>query len=327
MFSANNHAHRTFHCMLLLVLISVLAPMVYAQQDKRPDRAKLFDKREVMIPVRDGVKLHTEIYTPKDAKEPLPMLLDRTPYGISAPDKGISYQLFRYSDMFADGYIFVFQDIRGRYGSEGKFEMLHTAPDPGDPKGVTESTDTYDTIEWLVKNVAHNNSRVSMDGISYPGYLGTIGMGNPHPALKAVSEQACMADTWLGDDFFHNGAFRLSYAFEYSPLLETSTENYSFPFDRFDVYDFYLRLGPLANANAKYFHNKIPSWNEFVAHPNYDEFWKRHAVAYGLKEPTVPNLNVAGWWDQEDFYGPVATYERLEKSDKKNLNFLVAGPL
>jgi len=167
---------------------------------------------------------------------------------------------------------------------------------------------------------------VGLDGISYDGFLVTMGMVNPHPALKAASEQACMADTWLGDDFFHNGAFRLSYAFEYSPLLETSTENYSFPFDRFDVYDFYLRLGPLANANAKYFHNKIPSWNEFVAHPNYDEFWKRHAVAYGLKEPTVPNLNVAGWWDQEDFYGPVATYERLEKSDKKNLNFLVAGP-
>jgi putative CocE/NonD family hydrolase len=135
-----------------------------------------------------------------------------------------------------------------------------------------------------------------------------------------------MADTWLGDDFFHNGAFRLSYAFEYAPMLETSTENYSFPFDSFDVYDFYLRLGPLSNADAKYFHGKIPSWNEFAAHPNYDEFWKRHAVAYGLKEPTVPNLNVAGWWDQEDFYGPVATYERLEKSDKKNLNFLVAGP-
>jgi hypothetical protein len=167
---------------------------------------------------------------------------------------------------------------------------------------------------------------VGLDGTSYDGFLVTMGMIHPHPALKAVSEQACMADTWLGDDFFHNGAFRLSYAFEYAPLLETSAENYSFPFDRFDLYDFFLRLGPLSNANAKYFHRNIPSWNEFAAHPNYDEFWKRHTVAYGLKEPTVPNLNVAGWWDQEDFYGPMATYERLEKLDKKNLNFIVVGP-
>jgi uncharacterized protein len=135
-----------------------------------------------------------------------------------------------------------------------------------------------------------------------------------------------MGDTWLGDDFFHNGAFRLSYAFEYAPLLEKSNENYSFPYDRFDLYQWYLNLGPLSNANAKYFHGQIPSWNDFVAHPSYDEFWKRHAVAYGLKEPTVPNLNVAGWWDQEDFYGPISTYQRLEKVDKKNLNYLVSGP-
>jgi putative CocE/NonD family hydrolase len=287
---------------------------------------KLFDKREVLIPVRDGVKLHTEIYTPKDGKEPLPMLLDRTPYGISAPDQGMSGQLFRYSDMFADGYIFVFQDIRGRYGSEGKFEMLHTAPDPGDAKGVDESTDTYDTIEWLVKNVANNNGRVGMNGISYPGYLVTMGMVNPHPALKAVSEQACMGDTWLGDDFFHNGAFRLTYGFEYTALLESSSENFSFPFDRFDMFEWYLGMGALSNANEKYFHGKIPTWNNFVQHSSYDDFWKRHAVAYTLHEPTVPNLNVAGWWDQEDFFGPMMTYSRLEKSDKKNYNFLVVGP-
>jgi uncharacterized protein len=302
------------------------APAFRASQQTPADLGSLFDKNEAMIAMRDGVKLHTEIYTPKNASEPLPMLMNRTPYGISSPDKGISGMIHRYSDMIPDGYIFVFQDIRGRYGSEGKFVMLHPIHDANDPKGIDESTDTYDTIDWLVKNVPHNNGRVGLDGISYDGYLVTMGMIHPHPALKAASEQACMGDTWLGDDFFHNGAFRLSYAFEYAPLLETSSENYSFKYDSFDVYDFYLRLGPLSNANAKYFHGKIPTWNEFVAHPNYDEFWKRHAVAYGLKEPTVPNLNVAGWWDQEDFYGPVATYERLEKSDKKNLNFLVAGP-
>ena len=326
MLSANNHARQIVYCMLSGVLLGVLVPFAFAQQDKGPDLARLFDKREVMIAVRDGVKLHTEIYTPKDAKEPLPILFERTPYGISAAGKGMSNSLYRYSDMFGDGYIFVFQDIRGRYGSEGKFEMLHTAPDPGDPKGVDESTDTYDTIDWLIKNVANNNGRVGMNGISYPGYLVTMGMVNPHPALKAVSEQACMGDTWLGDDFFHNGAFRLAYGFEYTALLESSSENFSFPFDRFDMFEWYLGLGALSNANEKYFHGKIPTWNNFVEHSSYDDFWKRRAVAYTLHEPTVPNLNVAGWWDQEDFFGPMMTYARLEKSDKKNYNFLVVGP-
>jgi uncharacterized protein len=290
------------------------------------DYSTNFDKTEVMIRARDGVRLHTEIYTPKNAIEPLPILFERTPYGISGTDGAYSPMLSRYDAMMPDGYIFVFQDIRGRYGSEGKFVMLRPIHDPADPKGVDESTDTYDTIDWLIKNVPHNNGRVGLDGISYDGFLVTMGMIHPHPALKGVSEQACMGDTFLGDDFFHNGAFRLSYAFEYAPLLETSNENYSFPFDRFDTYEWYLRLGALSNANAKYFHGSIPTWNDFIAHPNYDDFWKRHAVAYGLPEPTVPNLNVAGWWDQEDFYGPTSTYERLEKSDRKNLNYLVAGP-
>jgi len=307
----------------LVLVCSLAGTGAMAWQERRPDLEKLFDKREVMIPVRDGIKLHTEIYTPKHAKAPLPFLFERTPYGISAPDKGMSGHLLRYSEMFSDGYIFVFQDIRGRYGSEGQFEMLHTAPDA---KGVDESSDAYDTIEWLLKNVPNNNGRVGMNGISYPGYLVTMGMVNPHPALKAVSEQACMGDTWLGDDYFHNGAFRLSYGFEYTALLESSNQNFSFPFDRFDLFDWYLRLGPLANANEEYFHGKIPTWNNFVAHSSYDDFWKRHAVAYTLHEPTVPNLNVAGWWDQEDFFGPIMTYGRLEATDTKNYNFLVVGP-
>lgn len=312
-------------CPLAAALLA-LPFFLMARTPQRPDYNTLFKKTEVMIPMRDGVKLHTEIYAPKNTSEPLPILFERTPYGISSPDKGISGMLHRYSDMIPDGYIFVFQDIRGRYGSEGKFVMLHPIHDASDPKSVDEATDTYDTIDWLVKNVPDNNGRVGMDGISYDGYLVAMGMVNPHPALKAASEQACMGDTWLGDDFFHNGAFRLSYGFEYTALLETSAENFSFAFDRFDVFDFYLRLGALSNANEKYFHRKIPTWNDFVAHASYDDFWKRHAVAYGLKEATVPNLNVAGWWDQEDFYGPMATYARLEKSDSKHLNYLVAGP-
>jgi putative CocE/NonD family hydrolase len=319
---------RTYIRVLLIPLCAALLPVpaFHGAQQLPVDYSNLFDKNEVMIPMRDGVKLHTEIYTPKNVGEPLPILMNRTPYGIASPDKGISRLIDRYADLVPDGYIFVFQDIRGRYGSEGRFVMLRPVHDASDANGVDESTDTYDTIDWLVKKVAHNNRRVGLDGISYDGFLVTMGMVHPHPALKAASEQACMGDTWLGDDFFHNGAFRLSYAFEYAPLLETSNENYSFPFDRFDLFEWYLGLGALSNANGKYFHGKIPTWNEFIAHPNYDEFWKRHAVAYGLTAPTVPNLNVAGWWDQEDFYGPMATYARLEKSDQKHLNFLVAGP-
>jgi len=321
-------ARKTASAAVFLATVALLFVPFFgaAQQPKGIDFSTYFKKTEAMIPMRDGAKLYTEIYTPANAKEPLPMLMNRTPYGIANQGGGVSGMIYRYADMVPEGYIFVFQDIRGRYNSQGKFVMLHPIHDASDPKGVDESTDTYDTIDWLVKNVPNNNGRVGLDGISYDGFLVTEGMINPHPALKAASEQACMGDTWLGDDFFHNGAFRLSYGFEYTALLETSAENFSFSFDRFDVYDFYLHLGALSNANAKYFHGKLPTWNEFVDHPSYDEFWKHHAVAYGLQEPTVPNLNVAGWWDQEDFYGPMATYARLEKSDSKHLNYLVAGP-
>lgn len=296
------------------------------QPPAKPDLSKIFAKQEVMIPMRDGVKLHTEIYTPRDAKEALPIFMERSPYGISAADKGYSPSLPRYSDMWPDGYVFVLQDIRGRYGSEGKFEMNRQAYSLTDPKAVDESTDTYDTVDWLTRNVPNNNGRVGIAGISYGGFLAAMALLHPHPALKAVSEQACMGDAWIGDDFFHNGAFRLSYGFEYSALMETSKENYSFAFDRFDLFDWFLQLGALSNVNDKYFHGKLPTWNNFVTHPTYDEFWKKHAIATALNQTTVPNLNVAGWWDQEDFYGPMATYANLEKSDSKKLNYLVVGP-
>jgi len=312
----------------VLAALALIAAAAGAQEQKAalPDLPKLFDKREVMIAVRDGVKLHTEIYTPKDAKEPLPIIMMRTPYGISAGGNGYSRMLYANADMFADGYIFVFQDIRGRYGSEGKFEMNRPLHDPKDAKGTDESTDTYDTIDWLVKNLANNNGRVGIWGVSYDGFLAAEAMVNPHPALKAVSEQACMGDAWMGDDFFHNGAFRLSYGFEYAELMEAPKANLSFAFDRFDMFDWFLRLGALSNANERYLHWKIPTWNNFVAHPAYDEFWKIHAIEAGLKDAKVPNLNVAGWWDQEDFYGPMRTYANLEKSDTKHLNYLVVGP-
>jgi putative CocE/NonD family hydrolase len=317
---------RTAIWLTAAVLALALTASTQDEASNKPDPVKLFEKKTALIPMRDGVKLYTEIYTPRAAQQPLPILMNRTPYGVSAGPNSYSNRLYGATDLYADGYILVYQDIRGRYGSGGNFDMNRPLHDPSDPKGVDESTDTYDTIEWLVKNVPKNNGGVGIYGVSYDGFLATMAMVNPHPALKAVSEQACMGDTWMGDDFFHNGAFRMSYGFEYSAGMETSNENYSFQFNSPDLYDWFLQLGPLANANARYFHGKIPTWNNFIAHPAYDEFWKKHAVEYSLKQAQVPNLNVAGWWDQEDFYGPVRTYENLEKADAKHLNYIVIGP-
>ncbi len=309
-----------------LLAILLLDLPTAAQQQERPDYSKLFDKTDVMIAARDGAKLHTEIYAPKNATEPLPIIFERTPYGLSNDEKGYSRILYRYAEMIPEGYIFVFQDIRGRYGSEGKFVMQRPVRDPKKAKAIDEGTDTYDTIDWLVKNVPHNNGRVGLLGISYGGWLTVMGMLDPHPALKGVSEQASPADMFLGDDFHHNGAFRLSYGFEYSTIMETDKTNFSFQFDRFDTYEWYLQLGALSNANKKYIHGTLPTWNDFVAHPNYDSFWKQQAMPFILTRPKVPNLNVAGWWDQEDFYGPMKIYEILEKEDPDHLNYLVAGP-
>ena len=321
---------RSFHFgrkrMYFLSAIPLLGLSAASQQQERAGYLKLFDKKEVMIAARDGVKLHTEIYSPRNAKEKLPFLISRTPYGLSDDEKGYSRILVGFEDMIQDDYIIVLQDIRGRYGSEGKFVMQRPVRNRKDPKDIDEGTDTYDTIDWLVKNVPNNNGRAGLLGISYSGWLTVMGMLEPHPALKAVSEQASPADMFLGDDFHHNGAFRLSYGFEYSTMMETDKTNFSFQFDRFDTYEWYLQLGALSNANRKYIHGTLPTWNDFVAHPNYDEFWKQQAMAYILTRPKVPNLNVAGWWDQEDFYGPMKIYEILEKEDPDHLNYLVAGP-
>ena len=293
-----------------------------------PDLKQLFDRTEEMIPMRDGVRLHTEICVPKNAADSLPFLITRTPYGINDDDQGFSRAFGIYRELIPSGFIFVFQDIRGRFQSEGQFVMQRPPRDRGNPKSIDEGTDTYDTIDWLLKHVRNNNGRAGLLGISYGGWLTVMGLLEPHPALKAASEQASPADMFLGDDFHHNGAFRLSYGFEYAAELETSKTNYMFPFDIADTFEWYLRLGPLSNANRLYFHEKIPTWNDFVAHPNYDEFWQTQAFPRYLKDlkPTVPNLNVAGWWDQEDFYGPVKIYDLMEKNDSGHMNYLVAGP-
>ena len=205
---------------------------------------ELFSFQEVMVPMRDGVRLQTVIVTPKQTSEPLPIMLRRTPYGIPKDAQSFSASTAYDEPLWADGYIFVFQNIRGRFKSEGTFVMQRPPRDKSDPTAIDESTDTYDTIDWLVKNVLNNNGRVGITGTSYAGWLVTQALLEPHPALKAASEQASPDDMFINDDFHHNGAFRLSYGFEYSALLETSKEtNTNFQFDQYDTYSWYLSLG------------------------------------------------------------------------------------
>ena len=307
---------RNFFFLLLFI------PFVAHAQVKPSDYART----EAMIPMRDGVRLYTTIDAPATSTQPLPILLLRTPYGLGAATaEQIATAL---TELSSDGYIIVRQDIRGRFKSEGAFVMLRQPRDPKDKNAIDESTDTYDTIDYLLKKVPNNNGRVGMAGTSYGAWLSVMGMLDPHPALKAVVQQASPADMWIGDDFHHNGAFRLSYGFEYAYMMESGKEiaDVTKVVDKLDAYEWYLKLGPLANADQKYFQGKIPTWTSFVNEPDYTAFWKRQAFAPWLNRVTVPTLNVAGWWDQEDFYGPIKIYELLERHDTAKQNFLVVGP-
>jgi putative CocE/NonD family hydrolase len=306
---------------IVLALAAAVFPIAAPQQtDSIVDR---YSSRDVMIPARDGVRLHAKIFTPNGEHGPLPVVMQRTPYGVANAQTKFTAYLKALAE---ESYIFVFEDIRGKFGSEGTFVMQRPARAAGDTTALDEGTDTYDTIEWLLKNVANNNGRVGMLGVSYDGWTTIMGAIEPHPALKAISPQASPADMFLGDDFHHNGAFRLSYGFEYAAMMETGKDVEQFKFDRPDTYDWYLALGPLANVNRRYLHEKIPTWNDFVLHPNYDAFWTRQTMVPHLVDVKVPTLNVAGWWDQEDFYGPIRIYAALEQHDPQHMNYLVVGP-
>jgi hypothetical protein len=308
----------------LAIAAAFAAGAAIAARGQAPAAAPDLAITQAMVPMRDGVKLHTVVFAPKAATVALPFLLMRTPYGAPESTRPLAGEPYR--ELVAEGYIFVFQDIRGRYKSEGTFVMQRPPRDRRDPGAIDESTDAADTVAWLLANVPGNNGRVGLMGVSYDGWLTAMAMLDPHPAVRAVSPQASPADMYLGDDFHHNGAFRLSYGFEYAAMMETSKENSSFRFDRYDTYEWYLRLGPLGAVNDKFLHGKIPSWNDFVAHPNYDAFWQKQAMAPYLTAVTVPTLTVAGWWDQEDFYGPQKIYETLEPLDSRKISFFVAGP-
>jgi uncharacterized protein len=309
----------------MAVSVSCPEPASSAATVAPADESQSFEMTKAMIPMRDGVRLETAIFVPRDVSGPLPFLLDREPYGIPS-DETFAHRPHA-SRFLADGYIVVWQNLRGRFGSEGEFVMDRPLRDRKNQKSTDEATDAYDTIEWLIANVPNNNGRVGMIGASYSAQMATTVQAEPHPALGAIVEEASPADQFLGDDFHHNGAFRLAYAFEYVALLETGKTNTMFAFDRGDMFDFYLALGPLGNADKRHFHGKMPTWNDFTQHPDYDAFWKIRSFDAQLpSKATVPILNVAGWWDQEDFYGPLRIYAHLEKNDSEKKNHFVAGP-
>ncbi len=313
---------------LLLVLLTGFYFIVFSQQ---PD-SLTYQKTSYMIPMRDGVLLNTVVLTPIKNNSPAPFLIVRTPYGIDgglpAGNQPVTlHKNYPFYNMAVDGYIFVTQDIRGKYKSQGNMEIHSPLIHKTQKGAVDESTDTWDTIDWLLHNVKNNNGKAGIVGISYPGWLALVGAVDPHPALKASSEQACMSDLFLGDDFHHNGAFRLSYGFEYTYELENDkTTDSDFPFPQYDLFTWYLKLGSLKNVNELYFHNRIPTWNNFVKHPDYDSFWQKNSPLSYVTRAEIPQLHVGGYYDQEDLNGPQLMYAHMEKSDDQHINHIVLGP-
>ena len=293
-----------------------------------------YERTEAMIAMRDGVKLHVVINAPKAgtplATKPLPILMERTPYGVDqmTPDLIVA----RRPELARDGYIFVDEDIRGRYKSEGQFLMDAPLQDHANPKNVDESTDAYDTADWLVKNVPNNNGRIGVLGTSYDGFTAMEAGIDPHPAVKAVSPQAPMIDAWMGDDFFHNGAFRQTYGYDYAILTELTKENGEVDYGKdkdgkpVDGFDFFLSGGSFEQIVQRSGIKMLPTWKNFLEHPTYDEVWRSHGVQHSLKVVAVPTLTVGGYYDQEDMWGPQEEYARLEPHDTKGENFLVLGP-
>jgi uncharacterized protein len=304
----------------LLANTALLPPALAAQATD----TLAFDRTEVMIPMRDGVRLETVIFRPRGRPEPLPLLLNRTPYGVGEEDKG---QLqVPYGDLARDGYVFVFQNIRGRFRSEGEFVMDRPLRDPHDPKGVDESTDAFDTADWLVKHVPNTNGRLGVLGVSYNGWLAAMAGIDPHPAVRALSPQGVMADLWMGDDDFHQGAFRQTIGVEFESWMQMS-RNMSdrFRIPTYDTYDWYLEQGT-PDSLTKRLDGRVPTWNNFVQHPTYDTFWVARSLPPKLTTVAVPTLIVGGWWDQENLYGTLVTYAALERHDSASRNHLLMGP-
>ncbi len=297
-----------------------------------------YTKREVMIPMRDGVKLFTSIYEPKARAEKYPILLSRTPYTVAPYGEDKFKMSIGPNEFFPrEGYIFAYQDVRGRWKSEG--EYVNVRPENARPnsKDIDESTDTFDTIDWMLKNLPNNNGRVGMYGISYPGFYTSAGAINSHPALKAVSPQAPVSNWFLGDDMHHNGALFLAQNYNFftnfgQPRpVPTATTDYlkPFKFGTSDGYKFFLEMGSLKHSSEIYrqqLGTNIKFWDEMMAHPNYDEFWKERNVLPRLKNVKAAVMTVGGWFDNENLYGALETYKSIEKQNPGIYNILVVGP-
>ncbi|MFN8571384.1 MAG: CocE/NonD family hydrolase [Gemmatimonadaceae bacterium] len=306
----------------VLCCLAATAPVTAGVGAQEP----VFERRELTIPMRDGVKLFAVALVPTGVRDPLPILLIRTPFSAAGAFRSANVPA-AYRELAKDGYIFVVEDIRGRFGSEGQFVTSRVQRDPRDPASTDESTDAYDTIDWLVKHLPGNNGKVGALGMSYPGWLAALASVHPHPALRAVSPQAPMTDTWLGDDFFHQGAFRQWPSVEYTTLMETDPKGFTFPsIPDYDHYTYYLKyptLDSLAKATGI---ARLPSWVGFSTHPTWDAYWQARALQLVLTKPEVPTLFVGGWWDQEDILGPQLAYHVLEREDSRKWNRTVLGP-
>jgi len=312
----------------LLLVSSTLAQDRFVTGDN-------YSKTELTIKMRDGTELFTQIYEPLDDSRPYPVMLFRTPYGIRFYGEGLNRITLGPSPLFTrSGYIFVYQDVRGKFKSEGEFEvMMPVYSKLVGPDEIDETTDTYDTIDWVMKNVPNHNGRVGQWGISYPGWQTVMGMINAHPALAASSPQASPADMYIGDDFHHNGAFRLMYTFGWlagnaatRSGTSTSAQGARFSYGTDNGYEFFLGVGPLPNVDRLYFEEQVPTWNDYMQHGTYDEYWQRQDVLQHMKDISPAVLNVAGWFDAEDFYGPLSIYYEIEKNDQNNRSTLVVGP-
>jgi hypothetical protein len=323
----------------IALIIFATAPALAQNNDQQSDLAKFiratYTKYEFQIPMRDGVKLFTSVYVPKDNSQSYPIMFDRTPYTVS-PYGADNYKTsLGPSDNFARSlYIFVYQDVRGRMMSDGQFiDMRPYIPNKNGPKDVDETSDTYDTIDWLIKNVPNNNGKVGMWGISYPGFYAAAGMVDAHPALKAVSPQAPIGDWFIGDDFHHNGALfvlpMLGFmgSFGVAHLEPTQKFGPRFEFGTEDGYDFYLKNAePLSQITDKHFAHKIAWWDEIIQHPNYDAFWKARSLPQHLKNIKPAVLTVGGWFDAEDLWGALHTYDSANRLSPQGDVKLVMGP-
>lgn len=313
----------------VIVLLNGRAQQRLAQDDAYNVREH-YTKSELMIPMRDGIKLFTIVYAPRDHSQEYPILISRTAYGIP-PYGPENYRTIigPNNDFAKEGYIVVYQDARGKFKSQGEF--IHHRPILDGPNQINESTDTYDTIDWLVKNVPHNNGRVGQWGISWGGWEVSQGMINAHPALKASSPQSPPEDQFLGDDHHSGGAFQLMYAFAWmssnarARSAPTDQPAGHFDYGTPDGYDFFMRLGAAANAR-EYFADDVPTWNDYMTHGTYDEYWQSRNVPKHLKNINHPVLIVGGWFDAQDFYGPFRMYHAMEEYNPKNKTYLVLGP-